>query len=442
MILRDNTRYISSAENNIEKYLSLTNIANKTISEVLDDRDNDILIYPHTFSQCEDKIGSEYIFSLQTNWKEKKCTKAILETGNIAGFLGGRGQSISIHSRFSKNEEDFFLHYMLRKVLCINIINLPHGTSDDNIFDFLLYLFPKYLKEALSQGIYKEYRQNECNDANVRGTIDINRHMKSNLPFNGRIAYRTREHSYDNHLNELIRHTIEYIGRNFLGKMLLENDSKTRECVAQIISVTPTYNKQEREKIIKSNAKIINHPYYSRYTGLQKLCLRILRHEKIKYGEKENKIHGVLFDVSYLWEEYLATILQKQGFEHPKNKKGDGRIYLAKDRKLPRYPDFYRENDCTVIDAKYKKEINRDDIHQMITYLYRLRGLKGTFIQPSSVIREKDRYELLGYGMDYHAEMQTYFYYIPQTTNDYKQFVAAMIKLENLLKSHFQNKPN
>ena len=438
MILTDNTRHVSSVDN-VKEYLSLNNIANRTISELLDDSDNDILIYPHSFSLCEDKIGSEYLFSLQTNWKEKECTKAILETGNIAGFIGANGQSVSIHSRFSKNEKDFFLHYMLQKVLCLNIVNLSHGTINEHIFDFLLYLFPKLLKEALSQGIYKEYRRNEYNDANVRGTIDINSHLKTNLPFNGRIAYRTREFSYDNHVTELIRHTIDYISRNSLGKMLLKNDAETQACVAQIISATPSYNKQEREKVVKSNSKIINHPYYFRYAALQKLCLRILRHEKIKYGAKDDKIHGVLFDVSYLWEEYLATILLKQGFKHPNNKKRNGRIYLAKHNRLPRYPDFYREKDCLIIDAKYKREITRDDIHQMITYVYRLKGQNGTFIQPSNVVCPNDRYELLGYGTDDKAEIQTYFCHIPQTTNDYKQFVADMIVSENLLKFQFQH---
>lgn len=247
MILTDNTRHVSSVDN-IEEYLSLSNIANRTISELLNDSDNDILIYPHSFSQCEDEMGGEYLFSLQTSRKEQQCTKAILETGNIVGFMGGvNGQSVSIHSRFSKNEEDFFLHYMLQKVLCINVVNLLHGTTNENIFDFLLYLFPKLLKEALSQGIYKEYRRNEYNDANIRGTIDINRHLRTNLPFNGRIAYRTREFSYDNHVTELIRHTIDYIGKNSQGRMLLENDAETHASVAQIISATPSYNKQERK---------------------------------------------------------------------------------------------------------------------------------------------------------------------------------------------------
>ena len=204
LILRDNTKY-SSTSDNLEKYLSLQNIANRNVSELLDDKDNDLLIYPHSFYQCEDETGKQPLLLLQTHWKEKKCTKVMLETGNMAGFIGFNGLSLSIHSRFSQDsKEDFFLHYMLSKVFCINVLNLSHGTSDEQLFNFLLYMFPKFLNEALSQGLYKEYKRNEYNDANVRGTIDINRHLRSNMPFNGRVAYRTREFSHDNHVTDIL----------------------------------------------------------------------------------------------------------------------------------------------------------------------------------------------------------------------------------------------
>ena len=436
MILKDNTRY-SSTVDNLEAFLSLQCIANRQISELLADDGNGLLVYPHSFGLCEDGSDKQHLLSLQTQWKDRQCTKAVLETGNMVGFIGVNGQSVSILSRFSeKAEEDFFLHYMLSRVLCLNIVNLPHGTTDENIFNFLLYLFPKLLNDALVQGVYKEYRRNEYNDANVRGSIDINRHLIMNMPFNGSIAYRTREFSHDNHVTQLIRHTIDYIDQTRFGRMLLEKDAETRANVSKIIAATPHYKRQEREKVIKSNSKIISHPYYSGYTSLQNLCLRILRHEKIKYGAKENCIYGLLFDVSYLWEEYLATLLTKQGFKHPNNKKKIGRIHLAKHGMYPRYPDFYRERDHTVIDAKYKKESTRDDIHQMIAYMYRLKGKYGVFIQPGDKEDINSDY-LLGYGEDNNAELQTYLYPISRISSNYKEFVAEMVESEEWLKGRF-----
>lgn len=430
-ILKDNGK--CNFSDNIEEYLPFNNIANRKISELLDDKGNDLLIYPQSFGKCEDEMGDQCIFSLHADWEDGKCTKVTLETGNVVGFIGLNGKSISIHSRFSNDKEDFFLHYMLQKVLCVNVVNLSHGTANGPIFDFLLYLFPKFLKDALAQGVYKEYQRNEYNDADIRGTIDINRHLKTNLPFNGLIAYRTREFSYDNHVTELIRHTIDYIRKTPFGKNLLENDAETHASVAQIISATPSYSRQKRESIIRSNYRTIIHPYYLRYTPLQKLCLHILRHEKFMYGMRDDKIFGVLFDVSYLWEEYLASILTKQRFKHPNNKKRTGRIYLAKAGLLPRYPDFYREGG-SIIDAKYKREISRDDFHQMVTYMYRLRGKNGMFVLPSEGKSENNIYELLGYGEECGSTLQVYSFHIPQSKDDYGQFVTDMEKCEMELK--------
>ena len=437
MILQDNTNYSSTADN-LEELLSLQRVANRKIADLLDENGNNLLIYPHSFYRCEDETDQQQLFVLHAHWKEKQCTKVLLETGNVAGFIGVNGLSVSIHSRFSPNvKEDFFLHYMLRKVLHFNMVNLPHGTTDEPAFDFLLYLFPQLLNEALVQGIYKEYQRNEYNDAHVRGNINIHRHLITNLPFNGRIAYRTREFSYDNPVTELIRHTIEYISQTEYGQAVLENDPETRSNVAQILSATPRYNRLEREQIIKRNRKIINHPYYSRYTPLQRLCVQILKHETIKYGAKKDQIYGILFDVAYLWEEYLATILTRQGFQHPNNRKSTTPIYLATYRLLPRYPDFYREQDRIIIDAKYKKETNRNDVHQMIAYMYRLRGKYGIFLQPCSRPTQPKDVHLLGYGTENDATLQTYLYPIPHTVDGYQQFAASMRESEHQLVQHF-----
>lgn len=440
MILKDNSKY-SSTSNNIEEFLSLQNIANRSISELLTGN-NKLLIYPHSFNQCNDGIDKQYLFSLRTHWNGKQCTQVSLETGNIVGFISVNGEPISINSRFAPEaKEDFFLHYMLNRVLNIHIVNLTHGTANEQIFNFLLYLFPKHLNDALSQGIYKEYKRNEYNNANLRGTINICKHLRENLPFYGNIAYHAREFSHDNHITELIRHTIEYLYTTSNGRAILENNADTKANVAKILAATPHYSRNERDRIIRLNSKIFCHPYYSSYASLQKLCLKILMHEHIKYGHNDNFIYGVLFDVSYLWEEYLAKILTKIGFCHPNNKKGTNRIYLAQS-KLPRYPDFYRgEEDSLIADAKYKKEINRDDIHQMLAYMYRLKGAMGIFIKPINKNTPyqywENSYSLLGYGKDKQAKLKTFCFPISQETLNYHQFEAAMTNTENTLKDLF-----
>ena len=109
--------------------------------------------------------------------QDNSTTKAIPEnqlvTENIMGFVGYNDTQVSIRSRFAQQQGDYFLHYMLQKVFAINLFDLKHDSDNESVFDFLIYLFPAFLKRALRQGIYKEYQTRNYNDANVRGRIDM-----------------------------------------------------------------------------------------------------------------------------------------------------------------------------------------------------------------------------------------------------------------------------
>lgn len=329
-----------------------------------------------------------------------------LVTGNIMGFVGYNGTQVSIRSRFAKdNGNDYFLHYMLQKVLCLNVFNLDFQSDRENIFDFLIYLFPGFLKEALRQGTYREYQVRKYNDANIRGRIDIAQHIKQNIPFTGKVAYSTREYVADNHVTQLIRHTIEYIKQHPMGGNILNSDEKTKEAVGIINACTPTYNRMGRQKVVSQNLRPLSHPYYYAYRDLQRLCMRILRHEEMKYGADDDQIHGILFDGAWLWEEYLNTFMKDLGFTHPRNKTGEGKEHMfIKPRAVPVFPDFYLDGKI-VLDAKYKRHetlfgnLQREDRFQVLAYMHIFDVNKGGLIVPVPTgIERKAKGEIAGRG--------------------------------------------
>lgn len=420
--LRDNTSY-SIASDEVECYLPLMAIANRSFKDLIKEYGANVLTYPHSFGANENKNGEDAVLSIQQHLAGNLCKELKIKTGNVAGFIGVGDQLVSIGSRFAEEiEDDHFLHYMLEHTANLQLVYMPHGATDESVFDFLLFLFPNMLENALNQGIYRTYQHNEYNDANLRGRIDVDCHLRQNTPFCGRVAYRTREFSQDNPTTQLVRHTIEYILSRKIGKELLGSRSDIQENVRSVVLLTPSYNRADREKVIKANMRSRIHPYYTAWSPLRELCLRILRHDKLKYGDTACKIYGILFDVAYLWEEYLATLLIKQGFQHPDNRKGKGAMYLAENRKWPRYPDFYHVSRSIIADAKYKREIERNDIHQMITYMYRLKGKHGVFIQPTTEDSIEEVYKLLDQGGDNNAQIRMYPFLIPQKAESYKAF--------------------
>ena len=359
-------------------------IADKTIAELCRENEN-LLIFPFSIETSDDRIGESSVMNILNTDDPDKVR---ISTGNVMGFIGVGNLQIKIKSRFDTGRDDFLLHYMLQKVLSFNLFDLSHNNEQEDVFDFIMFMFPYFLKSALRQGVYREYQNYRHNDANLKGTIDIGRHIARNIPFVGNIAYSTREYSHDNNMTELIRHTIEFMKTKKYGQSVLNIDKETVENANTIIEHTPLYSNNDRSSIMSKNLLMKIHPYYTEYRPLQTLCMQILRMEEVKYGESDDEICGILFDGAWLWEEYVNTILSDIGFIHPENKLHKGGIYLFDDHSGVRYPDFYKDN--FVLDAKYKRlgsydkvsKVDRDDVHQVIAYINALHATRGGFVAP------------------------------------------------------------
>ena len=185
-------------------------IADKTLEQL--EREG-VFVFPEIVKDAEDITRDQMILqSVNDSYR----------SGNVMGFLGCGDERLIIESRFSGDREDYFFQYLLDRVLEFpNIVDLNVDADQNNrLFNFLLFLFPYYLKTAMRKGLFKNYIRHRYNDGNVKGTIDIARHVTKNTPFIGNIAYSQREFSYDNYLMELVRHTIEYIKRKPYGNNL------------------------------------------------------------------------------------------------------------------------------------------------------------------------------------------------------------------------------
>ena len=430
MRITDNQHKIVKEEF-VEEYPKLSNLLLDRTLESLS-QDERIFIFPNDLKNSPDLEKDQKIFET-VNQK--------IKTGNVIGFLGCGQERLTISSRFSIKGDDYFLHYLLQKVLHINLTSLDVSLSrEDKLYQLLMYLFPKYLQAALRKGLYKEYQRFFHNDSHVKGVVDVGNHLKKNLPFTGNIAYTTREFTYDNPLMQLIRHTIEYIkNQKSIGQGVLDSLLTSRENVSEIMRVTPSYKLVDRAKIIRGNqSKPLRHAYFNEYRKLQELCLMILNQEKHGLGYQDQKIHGILFDVAWLWEEYVHILLPKD-FIHPRNKdKTDGiSVFSSQERKV--YPDFYQEELKIVLDAKYKKlekaekEINREDLFQLISYSYILKAEKAGLVFPSKdKVVDNEIGKLAGYG----ALLKKWSIQIPQKSSSYREFCEMLENSEEIFKSN------
>lgn len=163
MRITDNQHKIIK-EKFVEEYPKLSNLLLDRTLESLS-QDERIFIFPNDLTHTPDLDKDQKIFET-VNQK--------IKTGNVIGFLGYGQERLTISSRFSDESNDHFLHYLLNKVLYINLTSLDVALSrEERLYQLLMYLFPKYLQAAIRKGLYKEYHRFFHNDSNVKGVIDV-----------------------------------------------------------------------------------------------------------------------------------------------------------------------------------------------------------------------------------------------------------------------------
>lgn len=363
----------------------------------------DLLVYPQSFEQGN---SNDSVLDYIEGNTLKVCT------GNMMGFIGRGDTDIFIHSRFSNGNDNYFLHYMLMRIGGVNVFQFD-TSAEQTMDDFgclLFYLFPSMLQSAMSQGVLKSYVNRHYNDANLKGKIELARHIRRNKPVTGNIAYQVREYSADNVVMQLIRHCIEFMEKSKVGRNLLNRDTDIRKLICQVRDFTPSFNSCDMQKIIAKNLKTPVHPLYASYKPLQRLCIAILEHKKFQYGTDKQKMHGILFDGAWLWEEYIGVVIHEL-MEHRKNGDGKDAFYLLQNKNknfqviIPDYIRLGKDGLNNIVgDAKYVMLQNTDRLkseqaaaiyYKTIMYMYRFNAKKGFLFFP---IKQGDEQE---YFVDY-----------------------------------------
>ena len=408
-------------------------IADKTLEQL--EREG-IFVLPELINDADDLTRDQMILQ-----SFNECYRA----SNVMGFLGCGEERLVIRSRFGNDTNDYFFQYLLERVIDFpNVVDLNTDAYNNNrMFSLLLFLFPMYLREAMRKGAFKSYVRREYNNENVKGTVDIARHIRNNIPFTGRIAYSQREYSYNNYLMQLIRLTIEFIKSKPNGYSLL---AKVKEEIKTVVDATPDFELKNANKIINANKKTtVRHAYYHEYQALQRLCILILQNEKQQIGVGLHKVYGILFDGAWLWEEYVNQLICNE-FYHPMNKAGSGGQWLFAGGSGRIYPDFMsRDYEQRVIaDAKYKPmdNIGNKDYLQVLAYMLRFDSKKAFYLYPEDEENESKILKVNA-GSTYEKNVHPrddvsvikHGLKIPRDADDYDDFCELMHTQEELFKS-------
>ena len=326
------------------------------------------------FSFSDKKVDDDLIISIS-----KIDNKFFVKTGNFVGKFRWNGIDIEINSRFGKN----FLKRMLNfsNDVFLNDVDIAGKENKKNkdldVSRFIIYyLFLQKLEKAFLLGLPRAYQTKKYHEINVRGNVDINRFIKNDIPFKGKISSSKRELLEIQEIIDVLYEAIRIVQKD-------EFDTK-------FISNVVTHLKQNRSNkfvssnIIKKalNSKALNNPIYFPYKSILEYAQIIIENKNIENKNGKIETRGFIVNIAELFEIYVRKLLSKYFpdwiIESPK-------IELYNDNFFSRkiIPDIVmkKDNKVLVFDTKYKRmnfngknnyglgDVDRNDFFQINTYM-------------------------------------------------------------------------
>lgn len=371
-----------------------------------------------------------------TKWSDVEITLQIQSRFDIIDNLGTFGKP-------------FFLSTMLmvESNIKLNDDSIPLNLSDI-MFDYLLlFSFKQKFKEAYIKGYYRTYHRFEKNDDRLRGTIDISRHIKTNLGLNnGKIAYSYKEKTINNYLNHLIVAAYILLKRKYfnLVNSVFDSDSELRGIMGNLIE-SINYPLYDNKTIIMKNLKPISHPFYTEYEALRKVSVKILRNESasIFNGDYDNRTEGILYYIPDLWEKYLERFIKNENYYLVAQDKIHIFDYYNNHNYVEKtFPDYVFYSDAAkdtpfmILDAKFKEKWNMifsnsslsdviDDYNKCIRDMNSLSIHTTGVIFPSNDIRAMTPESYIEHNVSSFNKLDkflTFPIYVPYTTIEYTEW--------------------
>lgn len=312
-------------------------------------------------------------------WYESKGEKTYFYTSHYIGSWKVNDVIINIAPRFS------LLSRLLSHALNIYLPKEDKFTENGKDTLWMITLMWRVLlKRAIQHGsIPRSYVIEKKNIRNFKGRLDVNKQLKYNIADKSKFYCSYRHITFDNLINRTILYTYEMLRQEkkvaniikdlsaHINKLYELKVSLTKElCPSMLNSIT--YTKMNRS--------------YKPFISLCKMLIEQQQGKKLM----DKSLQGLSFfiDVAELWELYLLDILKEGLAEEPSlevhSPNQTGGEYLTEDGYRQVRPDIIIKKDgkiALIIDAKWKRYkrfgatdrqdgVNRDDLYQMMTYLY------------------------------------------------------------------------
>ncbi|UFH58478.1 McrC family protein [Sulfurovum mangrovi] len=332
----------------------------------------------------DDKNEDDLIISVKKSKNHDDEDIYLVQTGNYVGKFVWQGHVIDIESRFS----NIFLERMLNFANDIFLddvsVSGKETKNDLNISKYIIYyMFVQNLEKAFLLGLPKAYRSINHHEMKLKGKIDINRFIKHDIPFQGKVSSVSREQKEIQEVIDVLYKAVKIIDKN--NEAFTKNISNIKTHIKQYRS----NNYVSTETIRKAlQSKALQNPIFTPYKKVLEYAKFIIHDNNIQEKEKgTNETYGFLVNMAELFEIYITKLLRNKFPDWDIDSlplrldKEFGDSYLYSRKIIPDITMIHRNGkDVMVFDTKYKRmkfneiagngvDIDRCDFFQINTYM-------------------------------------------------------------------------
>ena len=318
----------------------------------------------------------------------------VISAKNYVGIITmNDGTTIEILPKLDKADEAETIR-VFRDMLC-TVRDLPYKSfKESNVMSDRMTLFEVYIRMFLDEvgklvkrGLKSGYVNREENEAFLKGRLDFNRHIKTNLAHKERFFVGYDEFEANRPENRLIKSTLKYVKQKTHDTKNLRDSRRYLMIFADI---------DESENYEKDFANFTANRNMMEYDTILKWCRIFLMNKSFTAFRGNDVAFALLFPMEQLFESFVADRIKHHMDAQKYHVTAQDRRYHLFDspQKFSLRPDIvvsnYETKANVVLDTKWKMlspqyhnyGISQGDMYQMYVYHKKYKPKKVILLYP------------------------------------------------------------
>ena len=330
-----------------------------------------------------------------------------LKSNKYVGVIHYEGNKINLlpkiffnsEKEYSNSEISHIQNHILWWLRYCRKIKFPNyqsslGSTKNDFFEVLIYLFSKYTRELLNSSIYQQYQEISRELPFVKGRLNIGQFINDNLSKGKwhKLNCTYDAFVFDNEFNRILKYVTTLLFNVTSSK---DNKKNLREILFVLDEVS------DERATAEQCSRISFNPMFGEFITVRDYCQLFLTNCISFDYKNELKLFAFLLPMEYVFEDFIYGFIDKE-LDKVNVKAQRSDKYLDVEKAFNLKPDLWLQtaHKSLIADTKYKiiysdeqdpkKGISQNDLYQLLAYAIRFEVDEIILFYPSTIKQNQE----------------------------------------------------